>query len=165
MIETSAKKTYIRYQPMGIILVIMPWNYPFWQVFRFIAPGLMAGNVGLLKHASNVPQCALKVEDLLLRAGFPQGAFQSLLIGSNKVDAILADPRIAAATLTGSEEAGVKVGAGAARRIRKWCWSSVSDPFIVIPIGDVNNAVDTGIKARALNNGQSSSLRSDLSSQ
>ena len=112
IVETGARRSFIRYQPLGPILAVMPWNFPFWQVFRFIAPGLMAGNVGLLKHASNVPQCALAIEDILLRAGFRVGVFQTLLIGSQKVDRILNDPRIMAATLTGSERAGIEVGNG-----------------------------------------------------
>ncbi len=112
IVETGAKKSFIRYLPIGPILAVMPWNFPFWQVIRFAAPALMAGNVGLLKHASNVPQCALAIEEIFLEAGFPEGAFQTLLIGSQQVDALLNDPRVVAATLTGSEQAGIRGGGG-----------------------------------------------------
>jgi succinate-semialdehyde dehydrogenase/glutarate-semialdehyde dehydrogenase len=155
-IDTGSQKSFIRYRPIGPILAVMPWNFPFWQVFRFAAPALMAGNVGLLKHASNVPQCALAIEEILLEAGFPAGAFQTLLIGSQQVDAILNDPRVVAATLTGSEQAGIEVGIAAAKRIKKVVLElGGSDPFIVMPSADLEAAVATAVEARVLNNGQS----------
>jgi succinate-semialdehyde dehydrogenase/glutarate-semialdehyde dehydrogenase len=156
VVETGAKQSYIRYQPLGPVLAIMPWNFPFWQVLRFAAPALMAGNVGLLKHASIVPQSALLIEDIFRRAGFPDGAFQTLLIGSREVDKILGDPRVMAATLTGSEQAGIEVGIGAAKRIKKVVLElGGSDPFIVMPSANLETATATAVKARIFNNGQS----------
>ncbi len=156
VVETGAKKSFIRYLPLGPILAVMPWNFPFWQVIRFAAPALMAGNVGLLKHASNVPQCALAIEGIFLEAGFPEGAFQTLLIGSGQVDAILNDPRVVAATLTGSEQAGIQVGIGAAKRIKKVVLElGGSDPFVVMPSANLDAAVSTAVQARIQNNGQS----------
>jgi succinate-semialdehyde dehydrogenase/glutarate-semialdehyde dehydrogenase len=155
-VETTATRSYVHYQPLGPILAVMPWNFPFWQVIRFAAPALMAGNVGLLKHASNVPQCALAIEEIFRKAEFPEGAFQTLLIGSQQVDRILNDPRVVAATLTGSEEAGVQVGTGAAKRIKKVVLElGGSDPFIVMPSANLDEAVATAVKARIINNGQS----------
>jgi succinate-semialdehyde dehydrogenase/glutarate-semialdehyde dehydrogenase len=156
LVQTNATKSFIRYQPLGIILAVMPWNFPFWQAFRFIAPALMAGNVGLLKHASNVPQCALAIEEILRRAGFPKGVFQTLLIGSDKVQRILEDPRVKAATLTGSEPAGMSVASIAGKHIKKTVLElGGSDPYIVMPSANVEEAAAVAVKARCINNGQS----------
>ena len=156
IVETTASRSYVRYLPLGPVLAVMPWNFPFWQVLRFAAPALMAGNVGLLKHASIVPQSALLIEEIFQKAGFPNGAFQTLLIGSQKVDRVLGDPRVQAATLTGSERAGVEVGIGAARRIKKVVLElGGSDPFIVMPSANLEAATTTAVRARVVNNGQS----------
>src|SRR5579862_9630462 len=155
-LDTGGAQTSLLYQPIGVILAVMPWNFPFWQVFRFIAPNLMAGNVGLLKHASNVPQCALRIEQIMVEAGFPEGAFQTLLVGSRQVDAIVKDDRIAAVTLTGSEGAGIEVGISAAKKIKKVVLELCgSDPFIVMPSANLDKAASTAVTARVINNGQS----------
>ena len=155
-IDDDGHRSFVSYQPLGVVLAIMPWNFPFWQVIRFLAPALVAGNVGLLKHASNVPGCALELESLVRRAGAPDGVFQTLLIGSDAVAGLLADERVAAATLTGSEGAGRSVAQHAGEHLKKTVLElGGSDAFVVMPSADVDRAIETAVKARTINNGQS----------
>ncbi len=154
--ETDAKKSYVRFEPLGIVLAVMPWNFPFWQVFRFAAPALMAGNAGVLKHASNVPRCALQIEEVFREAGFPRGLFSTALIESSAVAGLIDDPRIVAVTLTGSELAGSKVAERAGREIKKTVLElGGSDPFIVLEDADLNVAANVAADARLVNSGQS----------
>lgn len=156
LIRTDASKSLVVWQPLGAVLAIMPWNFPFWQVFRFAVPSLMAGNVGLLKHASNVSQCSLAIQSIFRQAGFPEGTFQSLMIGSDKVDAVIADDRVAAVTLTGSEAAGTKVAASAGKNLKKTVLElGGSDPFIVLADADVDLAARVATQSRMQNAGQS----------
>ncbi|HVX39343.1 MAG TPA: NAD-dependent succinate-semialdehyde dehydrogenase [Gemmatimonadaceae bacterium] len=155
-VEAKNERSFVAFEPLGVVLAVMPWNFPFWQVIRFAAPALCAGNVGLLKHSSNVPECALALEQLFEEAGAPGGVFQSLLIGSKTVDGVLSDPRVAAATLTGSEGAGRSVASIAGQHIKKTVLElGGSDPFIVMPSADLDGAVKTAVNARTINNGQS----------
>ncbi|GAB2742450.1 NADP-dependent succinic semialdehyde dehydrogenase [Kitasatospora kifunensis] len=154
--DSGAARAWVRYRPLGVVLAVMPWNFPLWQVIRFAAPALMAGNVGLLKHASNVPQTAVYLEDLFRGAGFPEGCFQTLLIDSRAVEGVLRDPRVAAATLTGSEGAGRSVAAVAGDEVKKTVLElGGSDPFVVLPSADVAAAAAKAVTARVQNNGQS----------
>ena len=153
---TDGSRSFIRFDPLGPVLAIMPWNFPFWQVFRFAAPALMAGNTGVLKHASNVPRCALDIESVFRRAGFPEGAFRTLLVGNAAVAGIIADPRIVATTLTGSEQAGIKVAEQSGRNLKKTVLElGGSDAFIVLADADIDQAAKVAADARLINSGQS----------
>lgn len=155
-VPSDASLSWVKYQPLGVILAVMPWNFPFWQVFRFAAPALMAGNAALLKHASNVPQCAIAIEQILTEAGFPTGVFQTLLISAAQVEAVVRSPQVKAATLTGSEPAGANLAKIAGECLKKTVLElGGSDPFIVTASADLDEAVAVAVKARMLNNGQS----------
>src|SRR5438132_3083370 len=155
-VQTDARRSEKRFQPLGPVLAVMPWNFPFWQVFRFAAPALMAGNVGLLKHASNVPQCALAIEEIFREAGFPEGCFQTLLIGGERVKKIAEDPRVVAATLTGSDGAGRSIATAAGAQLKKTVLElGGSDPFVVLPSADLEKAAKVAVTARVQNAGQS----------
>jgi succinate-semialdehyde dehydrogenase/glutarate-semialdehyde dehydrogenase len=155
-LASDASRSYAAFRPLGVLLAVMPWNFPFWQVFRFAAPALMAGNVAVLKHSSNVPRCALAIEDLFRRAGFPDGVFQTLMIGSRQVDEVIAHPLVRAVALTGSEQAGRQVAAKAGAMLKKTVLElGGSDPFIVLPGADLRQAAATGARSRCVNSGQS----------
>ena len=156
MVKTEASKSYVAFEPLGVVLAVMPWNFPFWQVFRFAAPALMAGNTGVLKHASNVPGCALAIEDVFVRAGFPKGVFRTLLVGSRQVKAVIEHPLVSAVTLTGSTPAGKAVAAQAGAVLKKTVLElGGSDPYIILEDADLDYAVNTCATSRLINSGQS----------
>jgi len=156
IIKTDASESFVQFDPLGVVLAVMPWNFPYWQVFRFAAPALMAGNAGVLKHSSNVPMSALAIEEVFNKAGFPENIFRTLLINSSLVKAVIENPLVKAATLTGSEYAGRKVSEVSGRNLKKTVLElGGSDPFIILNDADLNAAVKTGVTARLINNGQS----------